>query len=116
MLVFITATLTGCTPQAPALENFDAQAWKEDRYGCDQKRKAQLASLLNQKEKLLALDEMEIVNTLGNPDQHELYTRNQKFYYYFIEPSSRCDSTVTQAKRLTIRFNAVGLAKEINVQ
>lgn len=69
-----------------------------------------------EKEKLLGLDEVQTVKLLGSPDQEELYSRNQKFYYYFIDPAAQCgtpgDST---AEKLVIRFNAVGLAKEVSI-
>ena len=71
-------------------------------------------AILSQKEKLLALSELDIVDLLGKPDQEELYKRNQKFYYYFIEPSEECNlGSQEKSLRLVIRFNAMGLAKEI---
>lgn len=69
-----------------------------------------------QKEKLLALDEMAIVKLLGKPDRNELYKRNQKFYYYYLQPGEDCSSFAGSAKRLAVRFNAMGLAKEIIVE
>lgn len=74
-------------------------------------------ALLSQKEKLLSLSELEIVDVLGKPDQQELYKRNQKFYYYFIKPSEDCNlPSPANSLRLVIRFNAVGLAKEIGTE
>ena len=74
-------------------------------------------ALLSQKEKLLSLSELEIVDVLGKPDQQELYKRNQKFYYYFIKPSRDCNPSLSgNSLRLVIRFNAVGLAKEIGTE
>ena len=71
-------------------------------------------ALVSQKDKLLALSELDIVDLLGKPDEQELYKRNQKFYYYFIEPSPECSLPSEGASlRLVIRFNAMGLAKEI---
>lgn len=70
-----------------------------------------------EKEKLLALDEMKIVKLLGKPDRNELFTRNQKFYEYFLEPSPECGGNSTKvAKKLVIRFNAMGLAKEVAIE
>jgi hypothetical protein len=68
-----------------------------------------------EKEKLLALDEMQIVSLLGRPDRNELYSSKQKFYYYFIEPSPDCGARDATAERLAIRFNAMGLAKEVAI-
>ncbi len=75
-------------------------------------------SIVAQREKLLALKELQIVDLLGKPDQNELSKRNQKFYYYFLQPAKECntgDSTITP-KRLAIRFNAMGLAKEVRIE
>ena len=92
----------------------DLRQWKDDRNGCERLRSAMKETLNRQKEKLLALDELQIVELLGKPDRHELYKRNQKFYYYFIEPSPDCaQQDTTSSKKLTIRFNAMGLAKVV---
>lgn len=73
-------------------------------------------SIESQKEKLLALDQLQIVELLGRPDQNELSKRNQKFFYYFIEPGPVCaNATDSLAARLAIRFNAMGLAKEVAI-
>jgi outer membrane protein assembly factor BamE (lipoprotein component of BamABCDE complex) len=73
-------------------------------------------TLDQQKEKLLALDQMQVVELLGRPDQNELSSRNQKFFYYFIEPGPDCQSSSgAEPERLAIRFNAMGLAKEVAI-
>lgn len=91
----------------------DMEAWKNDRQGCGGIRTQALESLKGQRAKLISLSEMDLVRLLGKPDQTELYKRNQKFYYYFLEPSAECPGGNASAQRLTVRFNAVGLAKEI---
>jgi len=75
-------------------------------------------SLLVQKEKLLSLDELKIIEMLGRPDYNELFKRNQKFYYYFLEPSLRnCGNKgIKSSKKIAIRFNAMGLAKEVTIE
>lgn len=67
---------------------------------------------------MLGLEEMQVIELLGRPDQNELYKRNQKFYYYWLTPSDQCDSTHVAGTmlRLAIRFNAMGLAKEVAVE
>jgi hypothetical protein len=111
--LFIILVLVSCN-SAPKLEDFDSDVWASDRYGCRDLRGKYYPSLKLQKSKLLGLNEMEVVQVLGNPDQNELFTRNQKFYYYFLEPSEKCAIPSLKAKRLVLRFNAVGLLKEIN--
>ena len=62
-----------------------------------------------QSKKLLSLSQQEVISLLGKPDENELYKRNQKFYYYFVQPSAACTNANTQnPKKLVIRFNAWG--------
>jgi hypothetical protein len=106
--------LYSCGPSLPHLEGVDGLAWKNDRNACKGERAKMIDSLLSQKEKLLALSELDIVDVLGKPDRQELYKRNQKFYYYFVMPSQDCNlPTSSSSLQLVIRFNAMGLAKEV---
>lgn len=91
-------------------------AWKDDKNACAGKRVGMLENVEAEKNKLLALSEMEIVSLLGKPDQNELYKRNQKFFTYFVQPAATCDTKVDHPKRLIIRFNAMGLAKEVSIE
>lgn len=60
---------------------------------------------------------MQIVELLGRPDRNELYKRNQKFYYYYLTPAPECANyNANSSTRLAIRFNAMGLAKEIMIE
>ncbi|HYF68930.1 MAG TPA: hypothetical protein VD884_12390 [Ohtaekwangia sp.] len=115
-LSVLVLMLISCGKPTPVLENFDSQKWKDDRQACQKFRTDMAEDLIKQKQKLLSLSEMEIVEVLGKPDQSELFTRNQKFYYYFVQPSTECAPENKDAERLVIRFNAVGLAKEIQIQ
>ena len=109
--------LLSCGKALPTFEDVDLHAWKDDKFACSGQRSRMLQSIERQSEKLLSLDEREVIALLGNPDENELYKRNQKFYYYFVQPSRRCaDSITTVPKKLVIRFNAVGLAKEVLVE
>ena len=83
-----------CGKPLPTLEGIDRARWEEDKYGCNNIRSTMRASLDLQKEKLLALDQMEIVGLLGRPDQNELSKRSQKFFYYFIEPGRNVEGAV----------------------
>lgn len=108
--------LTSCGKPLPELNGIDATAWKNDRNACGGKRSPMAAAITEQKDKLLALDEIQIVKLLGNPDRNELFKRNQKFYYYFLEPAPECKASFPSSKKLIIRFNAMGLAKEVEVK
>jgi len=116
VIIILLITLS-CGNPVPTLDQIDLDAWKDDKLACAGKRTSMSAALQAQSNKLLALSEKEIIELLGKPDENELYTRNQKFYYYFLEPSTTCSETVTgDPRRLVIRFNATGLAKEVLVE
>jgi hypothetical protein len=116
-VVLLLVILSSCGKSLPVLDGVDPITWKNDKNACAGKRLEMIEGIRAQKEKLLALSELEIVELLGKPDQNELYKRNQKFYYYFVQPSVECDSSnADHPTRLVIRFNAMGLAKEISVE
>ena len=109
-LVFVFCI--SCDKPLPTLEGISTEQWMEDRNACSRARSSMTEAVDREKEKLLGLNQMQIVKLLGRPDQNELSTRNQKFFYYFLEPGPACENGNPSAKRLSIRFNAVGLAKE----
>lgn len=117
--LFILLFCFSCGKPLPSLEGIDLHRWKEDRNACNSIRTPMRDSMDKEKNKLLALDEMQVVDLLGRPDQNELSTRNQKFYYYFLQPAPACghatDSNSISAK-LVIRFNAMGIAKEVSIE
>lgn len=116
-LILGAVALLSCAKDLPSLEGVDPPMWKEDRNGCSGRRSSMKAAILREKEKLLATDEMQVVELLGMPDRQELLKRNQKFYYYFMEPAAGCDSgTVESPEKLVIRFNATGLVKSVLVE
>lgn len=105
--------LLSCGAPAPEWHDIDWDVWKNDKGGCLRQREQFLQPLREQKDKLKRLSEMEIIALLGRPDQNELYKRNQKFFYYWIGPGTTCEGRADSSARLSIRFNAVGKAKEI---
>jgi len=107
--------LAGCGKPLPKFDNINLEKWKNDKWGCTSERRKALPELLDQKEKLKGLSQDDIVKLLGRPDTNELYKRNQKFFYYYLTPGEKCGrDTVTQ--RLSLRFNAMGFAKEVLVE
>lgn len=108
--------LVSCGKPLPTIEGIELRAWQQDKDACNGKRTATISLLREQKNKLLGLDEMKVVKLLGKPDENELYKRNEKFFHYFLEPSEKCNTRGKKAPlRLNIRFNAMGLAKEVLV-
>ena len=110
LLIMVTAS---CTSYTPELKGINLDEWKSDPNGCHGIRMTMKDAIDSQKEQLLRLDELQITETLGKPDEHELYKRNQKFYHYYISAGPACKMSENRPIRLTIRFNAMGLAKEV---
>ena len=115
--IFLLLFCFACDKPLPDIQGMDLEQWKKDKNGCQNIRTAMRKAIDEEKNKLLSLGEMQIVKLLGRPDQNELLRRNQKFFYYFIKPSPACKvSTDTIAEKLVIRFNAMGLAKEVAIE
>lgn len=109
--------LAGCGSERLEIAGFDAQSWKSDNYGCSGERIKQLDLIKGNKEVLLGRTQNEIKDFLGSPDEHELYERTRKFFYYYLEPSAKCsENSDKQARILQIRFSAMGIANELFVR
>lgn len=116
-LIIVLAIFSGCGKDVPTLEGFDLKQWRKDKNACGTYRTENLSQIQSQKEKLLALKEMQVIRLLGRPDRNELYKRNQKFYYYYLKPAPECPNyNADNSARLAIRFNAMGLAKEVMIE
>jgi hypothetical protein len=112
ILIILVTVLIGCN-QETDLSNFDENAWKQDIGGCNSVRLSQLDALEAEKDKIKSLNQDEVIALLGKPDENELYKRSQKFFIYYITPKN-CDSNESKEhKFLSIRFTAMGLAKEV---
>ena len=114
--VIILLMAIGCGKPLPEFENLNLTEWRDDKNACGSYRTENLDQIKTQKDKLLALEESQIIKLLGRPDRNELYKRNQKFYQYYLEAGSSCASPKEGALRLAIRFNAMGLAKEVAIE
>ena len=114
--VLILAATVGCGKSLPELENLNLDDWKKDKNACGTYRSQHIEEIKTQKAKLLALDEAQIIKLLGRPDRNELHKRNQKFFQYYLEAGGSCASQKESALRLAIRFNAMGLAKEVAIE
>ena len=116
LLLLILAVALSCSSAPAELTGIDWERWKSDRNGCESKRIGYVAPLKEQINKLKARSEMDIVNLMGRPDETELLKRNQKFYSYYLAGSPACPSSDSVATKLVIRFNAMGLAKEVALE
>lgn len=104
-----------CGKPLPDLSPIDLSQWKDDKGGCKNIRASFISELISQKDELKGLSEKDIIELLGRPDRNELYKRNQKFYYYNVEPGKECDSLMAN-QQLILRFNAMSMAKEVTVE
>jgi hypothetical protein len=116
-MIILCVLVSSCGKTTPMLDGVDLAVWKEDKNACKGDRKKFADAIVKEKNKLLALNEIKIVTLLGSPDRNELFKRNQKFYYYFLDPAPECTGdSLSPSQRLIIRFNAMGLAKEVEVK
>lgn len=117
-LYFLTilCLLFSCGRERIEIEGFNDYIWKNDRFGCMGKRAEMAENLLQAKEKILGMRENEVLSLLGKADEQEIYSRNQKFLIYFLEPNAKCtapEDTKATASALYLRLNALGVANEM---
>lgn len=119
---FVGIILVSCSnPNAVTQQEFDMKAWKKDRNGCENIRTTLVEDLEKIKPKLEGLDEVDLRKILGKPDFSELYSRNQKFYTYYIDASEKCTNSNSQNVKngerrvVQIRFDAINAVNEIVV-
>lgn len=115
--LFVVLVLFSCSGEKPTIEGFKEQIWIEDKMGCNDLRADLYNVLLENKDVLTGLSEDELIDFMGKPDQTELYSRNQKFYYYYIEPGTQCGEAFENddPAKVIFRFNATGLVNEITL-
>lgn len=112
-LYFIAIILVFACTSVPSLDNFDRQLWIEDSNGCSSRRISQVASLLEQEDKILGLKDLEVMELLGQPDETNLYQRTQRFLVYYLAPGPKCDSSNSNPDRIEIRISALNTVNEI---
>lgn len=112
-LLGLGAFLIGCS-ETIELEGFDKEVWESDKNGCGGSRKAISEVVMSQKDKLLGLEQKQLIEMLGRPDKYELYKRSQYFFVYSVDPASSCaDFNSKHTANITIRFNALGKVNEV---
>ena len=112
-LVIVTIiSLFSCNTEL-LFDGFDSAKWKEDALGCNMVRVNLTDEIISRKAELFGLSENEISSIFGKPNRHELYSRNKKAYVYFIEGGPDCKEPLENPNKLVIRFNGVGLSKEV---
>lgn len=117
IVVLLPLWLASCGKPLPSFDDIEMINWINDKQACAGVRAEDSVSLRLQKDKLLSLSELDVVQVLGKPDVNELSKRNQKVFYYYIESGPDCGQALADNPTvLAIRFNAVGLAKEVRLE
>jgi len=113
LLVIIPA----CSGAGKELPGLDEKAWKRDKNGCLNERAEMIEPLRAALGEIKGMSENQLLQVLGQPDHNELYTRNQKFYIYYLTPSLECGTTGQETQLfLEIRFSATKMAREVMIK
>ncbi|GAA4445636.1 hypothetical protein GCM10023188_49120 [Pontibacter saemangeumensis] len=113
-LVLALVLLTSCsTPDS--LKNFDSETWKDDSFACAGKRSEMVDDFEKIRKELYGKKEYVLRTVLGRPDSEELLERNQRIYYYYIEPGKQCTdrTALSEANRVEVRIGATGKISEV---
>jgi hypothetical protein len=110
--------LCGCSSPPDKLGSLDLKKWRSDRGGCNSVRASLEHAFQSEQKQLMGKFVDEVGAILGRPDIHQLGERNQKFYVYFLEKGIHCEDIKrpSKAKKVILKFNAVGLLSEITYQ
>ena len=114
----VVGLLTSCQSAPDKLGRLDLVKWRQDRGACDGIRPTLVQDFKIEQANLMGKFADDIGLTLGRPDIHQLGSRNQKFYVYFLEKGTQCEDIAkpSSAQKVILRFNAVGLLSEITYQ
>lgn len=104
---FILVVLISCQPKK-RIEGFNSEIWKNSAV-CSEERISLAELIESNEEKLLSLTQPDIEELLGPAPRHELFNRNEKFFYYPIEK----DCGNGNNRSLFFRFDALGRTKEV---
>ncbi|KYG74781.1 hypothetical protein EV198_0719 [Roseivirga ehrenbergii] len=115
IILSLPLLITACTKKAD-VGDFDSAKWIGDQSGCLNQRAEMIQDLIKIKPNLLALYHKSIIEVLGKPDAEELYERSQTYYWYYIDPSPKCNQPSENPRKLSIRFTAMGIANEIDIK
>jgi len=107
-----------CSSAPDQLGKLDLKKWRSDRGGCNDVRKRLEGDFKSVEKELKGKFADTIGELLGRPDIHQLGERNTKFYVYFLEKGPQCENmqAKSEARKVLLKFNAVGLLSEITYQ
>ncbi|TDB68922.1 hypothetical protein [Arundinibacter roseus] len=118
LVIIIFFILTACSSAPEKLGSLDLVKWRQDRRACEGVRPGLVESFKAEQAQLMGKFADEVGTMLGKPDIHQLGGRNQKYYVYFLEKGSQCEDITkkSEALKVILRFNAIGLLTEITYQ
>ena len=98
-----------------SLKGFDSETWKNDRYACNGKRQGMTGEFEKIRRELYGKKEYVVRNLLGKPDSESLLERNQRIYYYYLEPGTQCEQRrgMSEANWVEVRINPTGKVSEV---
>ncbi|UYZ64168.1 hypothetical protein [Hymenobacter weizhouensis] len=107
--------LTGCGRALPELPGFDAQAWRQDPYGCQSRRAGQLPVLEKLRDQLYDARISDVDAVFGHPDEEELSEQSEKVYIYYTRSGPQCLAGHPRVAtgRVIFRFGATGVLTEV---
>lgn len=110
--------MSSCTKAPDSLGTLDLKKWRNDRNACKGERATLEEDFKAIQEQLMGKFADEVGTILGRPDIHQLGARNQKYYVYFLEKGRQCEDIKykSSAKKVVLRFNALGLLSEVTYQ
>ena len=118
IIVGLVVIIAACSSQPDKLGQLDLKKWRGDRGACNSVRTGLANDFKAEQKQLMGKFIDEVGTLLGRPDIHQLGERNIKFYVYFLEKGPHCDDIKMQgkARKVLLKFNAVGLLSEITYQ
>lgn len=115
-LIIIGLSLLGCR-QTPDIPGFDEAAFRQDAGGCAGIRNGMKEQIFAIEDELKGLGQQQVMKVLGKPDKHELASRGQKSFVYYIEPSSQCEqNSIAEPLTMYIRFSALDAVTEVSFE
>lgn len=115
ILFLICACVLSSCYKTLKLEGFDTNSWKAASKECSAYRLTSVDLIMSNQDLILESTQNEVESLLGSPDEHELYARNQKFFHYRLSKADSCDRSNESLRFLSVRFNAIGLASDVQV-
>ncbi|SNS76876.1 hypothetical protein SAMN05421640_1161 [Ekhidna lutea] len=113
IIIFLVLTMSSCY-KTISIDGFDKEKWVNNLTACSSYRNDISTLLLDNEGVILKSTQNEVESLLGKASEHELYERNQKFFHYRLSPPDSCGQEET-LKYLSIRFNAMGRANQVQV-